>query len=84
MSVRLYVGGLPSQFTEADLVDVVAQATGIPPLEVTIIRDRDTQRSRGFGFVTVETATAGDTVRSVLDGFNILGRKLLVAPAHER
>ena len=47
--MRLYVGGLPYQTTEQDLIDLFEQAGHV--IEATVITDRDTGRSKGFGFV---------------------------------
>ncbi len=47
--MRLYVGGLPYQTTEQDLVDLFGQVGQVN--SATVITDRDSGRSKGFGFV---------------------------------
>ncbi len=47
--MRLYVGGLPYQTTEKDLLDLFEQGGNVA--SATVITDRDTGRSKGFAFV---------------------------------
>jgi len=47
--MRLYVGGLPYQTTEKDLLDLFEQGGTVA--NATVITDRDSGRSKGFGFV---------------------------------
>ena len=62
MTKKLYVGNLSFQTTEADVEGLFAQ---VGPVEsVSIITDRDTGRSKGFGFVVMEDADA-DTLWQV-------------------
>jgi cold-inducible RNA-binding protein len=65
LSTRLYVGNLPYEVSENDLQDLFAQAG--PVASVTVMRDRDTGRARGFAFV--EMASEGD-VQVAIDRFN--------------
>ena len=50
--MRLYVGGLPYQTTEQDLIDLFSQGGEVA--SAVVITDRDTGRSKGFGFVEME------------------------------
>jgi cold-inducible RNA-binding protein len=76
---KLYVGNLPYKATEEELWDHFKDA-GHPPSEVKIITDRDTGRSKGFGFVTLE---GGDAKRAIedLNGQEFHGRALTVNEA---
>lgn len=81
MQRRLFVGNLAWGVTDADLTDFVS-----PHAEVTdakVISDRDTGRSRGFGFVTVETDNVQDLIQR-LDGQQLNGRPVRVNEAEER
>ncbi len=59
MSKKLFVGGLSWDTTDASLNDAFAQFGEIT--EAKVITDRDTGRSRGFGFVTFVDGQAADT-----------------------
>ena len=78
MSKKLYVGNLSFQTTESDLDGLFAQ---IGPVEsVNIINDRDTGRSKGFGFVVMEDADAEKAIQR-LNGTEFNGRPLTVNEA---
>lgn len=53
-------------------------------VSVNIVTDRDTGRSRGFGFVEFEDATGADAARSALDGQEFGGRGLRVNEATDK
>jgi RNA recognition motif-containing protein len=81
MSKKIYVGNLSYQTTEADLTDLFEQAGEVE--SVTIITDRDTGRSKGFGFVEME----GDGAEKAITQFNgteFKGRALTVNEARPR
>lgn len=80
MSKRIYVGNLPFSSTEQSLEDLFGQYG--PVEEVTIITDRETGRSRGFGFV--QMADGAEEAISVLDGSDYEGRNLTVNEARPR
>jgi hypothetical protein len=82
MATRLYVGNLPYSFTNADLEQVFSPCGPVQSAEVMI--DRDTGRSRGFGFVTMETAEGAQQAIQTLDGHDVQGRALKVNEARER
>ena len=82
MGKRLYVGNLGFDVTDKDLEELFAQAGTCET--VTIITDRSTGQSRGFGFV--EMASNADAQKAVqqLDGHEFKGRALKVNEARER
>jgi RNA recognition motif-containing protein len=78
MSKKLFVGNLSFQTTESDLTDMFA-AYG-PVEAATIITDRETGRSKGFGFVTMSEDDANKAAAS-LNGSEVNGRALTVNEA---
>lgn len=81
MQRRLFIGNLSWNTADADLQNFVSAHAQV--VDARVITDRDTGRSRGFGFVTVET----DDVQSViqaLDGQSLDGRAVRVNEAEER
>jgi RNA recognition motif-containing protein len=82
MSTNLYVGNLTFNTTTADLEMLFAQHGDVKKAQV--INDRDTGRSRGFGFVEMESQEGADTAISELDGTDFDGRDLTVSIAKER
>jgi len=82
MSSNLYVGNLTFNTTTADLESLFAQHGDVTKAQV--INDRDTGRSRGFGFVEMETQEGADTAISALNGTDLDGRDLTVSIAKER
>lgn len=81
MQARLFIGNLSWNTTEADLSDVVANQAEV--VDAKVISDRDTGRSRGFGFVTIETDRVQDVIRA-LDGQDIDGRAIRVNEAEAK
>lgn len=82
MGSRLFVGNLPYTCTEADLRAVFEGRYGV--VEVRIVTDRETGRSKGFGFVQLADDQAARGAIDALDGRQIFGRRLSVREAHER
>ena len=82
MSNRLYVGNLAFETTENRLREAFAECAEI--VEVKILLDRDTGRSRGFGFVTLATPEAAQSALSRFNGTSLDGRALRVDIAQER
>lgn len=78
---RLFIGNLSWSVTDADLVEAVSAHAEV--LDAKVITDRDTGRSRGFGFVTVETNNVQDIIRA-LDGQDIGGRAIRVNEAEQK
>lgn len=80
--MRLYVGGLPYQTTEQDLIDLFQQAGNVT--QATVIIDRATGRSKGFGFVEmVDNREAQDAI-SRFNGSTLGNRTITVNEAQER
>ena len=80
--MRLYVGGLPYQTTEQDLIDLFEQIGQVT--EVSVITDRDTGRSKGFGFVEMGDEQVARTAIERLNGTLLGGRTIMVNEARER
>ncbi|HHV07391.1 MAG TPA: RNA-binding protein [Firmicutes bacterium] len=79
----IYVGNLPWATTEDELASVFAEKTGVEVQASRIITDRETGRSRGFGFVEV----AEDDMEKALEamqGVELDGRELVVNEARQR
>jgi RNA recognition motif-containing protein len=81
MDRKIYVGNLPFQSTEDDIRELFAEFG--PVQTVKVIRDRETGRSRGFGFIEMEEAAAQSAIQA-LDGKDFQGRTLRVNEARER
>ena len=79
---RLFVGNLSFDITENDLQDLFAQH-GIV-LEVNLMLDRATGRSRGFAFVTMENDEDAQNAIRALHGQDLRGRNLTVNVARPR
>jgi len=79
MSMKLYVGGLPYQCTEDDIKDYFSPAGSV--VSVAIITDKMSGRSRGFGFVEMETEDEGNKAVEMFNGTDFQGRKLTVNEA---
>ena len=80
--MRLYVGGIPYQTTEQDLIELFEQ-TGHVTL-ATVITDRATGRSKGFGFVEMGDDQEARTAIEQLNGTNLGDRTITVSQAHDR
>jgi cold-inducible RNA-binding protein len=79
MSKKLYVGNLSFQTTEADLTSMFEQHGTVE--SARIITDRDTGRSKGFGFVEMSDDSAADKAIAQLNGQQVGGRALTVNEA---
>lgn len=77
---KLYIGNLPFSSTEDQLNEWFAQI-GVTPSAVTLIRDRFTGQSRGFGFVEVSADEDAEKAINGLNGQNFGGRNLVVNEA---
>jgi RNA recognition motif-containing protein len=80
--MKLYVGNLSFETSENDLRDLFAEHGTVT--DVAIISDRETGRSRGFGFVTMGDATSANAAISALNGKEVSGRALTVNEARAR
>ena len=81
---KLYVGNLPFNATEEDIIEFFSRAGVKSASDVTIIRDRETGRSRGFGFVTV--FGNGDVYIAIneLNGSDFGGRSIVINESRPR
>lgn len=81
MQARLFFGNLSWNTTAADLSALVSEHAAV--LDANVITDRDTGRSRGFGFVTIESERVPEVIRA-LDGQNVDGRAIRVNTAEDK
>jgi RNA recognition motif-containing protein len=82
MSTKLYVGNLPWRATDAQLAEMFAPHGEVA--EARIITDRETGRSRGFGFVTMASNEAAQNAIRALNGSSLEGRALVVNEARDQ
>jgi RNA recognition motif-containing protein len=82
MSRKIYVGNLPWSTTSSDLEAMFSPHGAVRSAEV--ISDRETGRSRGFGFVEMETDEGLQAAINALNGHEVNGRPLTVNEARER
>ena len=83
MTKKLYIGNFSFSMDESALESFIL-SRGVEVSNVQIIRDRDTGRSRGFGFAEVSGATGIDRAIEELNGKQIDGRALTVNEAREK
>nr|XP_010927551.1 28 kDa ribonucleoprotein, chloroplastic [Elaeis guineensis] len=81
-SCRVYVGNLPWQVDDARLEQVFSEHGKV--VDARVVYDRETGRSRGFGFVTMSSKDELDDAIAALDGQSLDGRALRVNVAEER
>jgi len=79
---KLYVGNLPYTATDSDLQRMFEEHGAVQSAQV--VMDRDTGRSKGFGFVEMETGEAAQAAISALNGQDFAGRSLTVNEARPR
>jgi RNA recognition motif-containing protein len=79
MAKKLYVGGLPYSTTEDELRDAFSQAGSVT--SATIIMDRMSGRSKGFGFVEMSTDEDAQKAIDMMNGKDFGGRALTVNEA---
>jgi cold-inducible RNA-binding protein len=82
LSKKLFVGGLAWATNEASLLQAFQQFGAVA--EAKVILDRETGRSRGFGFVTYENDADADVAIKELDGAELDGRSIRVNEAQAR
>ncbi len=82
MSQKLYVGNLSFDTTQQDLEQMFGEFGTVE--STNIIEDRDTGRSRGFGFVEMSSKEEGENAISALNGKEVGGRALTVNEAKPR
>ena len=82
MSMKLYVGNLSFQTSSDDLQQLFSQAGTVE--SASVVEDRETGRSRGFGFVEMATAEEGQAAIQQFNGKEVNGRALTVNEARPR
>src|SRR5947199_7636180 len=82
MTMKLYVGNLAFQTSSDELQTLFAQAGTVE--SVSLIEDRETGRSRGFGFVEMSTKEEGAAAIQQFNGKDVAGRALKVNEAKPR
>ena len=76
---NLYVGNLPHSTTESELRNLFETHGGVE--KITLVTDRDTGRSCGFGFVEMSSASEADKAIAALNGSDLGGRTLTINEA---
>jgi len=79
---RIYVGNLSWSAVEEDLESFFGTAGTVT--EAKLIRDRDTNKSRGFAFVTFADQASAEKAIQTLDGTDMMGRTVKVSMAEQR
>lgn len=79
MGKKLYVGNLLYEVADEDLKNLFSPAGNV--ISAVVIKFRDTGRSKGFGFVEMETEEAAQKAIDTLNGQDNQGRKLIVSEA---
>ena len=82
MGKNVYVGNLPSSIGEAELKELFEQKGSVE--SVTVIRDYDTGRSKGFAFVDMSTEEDARKAIEALNAFSLEGRNLTVNEARPK
>jgi RNA recognition motif-containing protein len=80
--MKLYVGNLAFQTSSEDLQQLFAQAGTVE--SASVVEDRDTGRSRGFGFVEMSSKEEGEAAIAQFNGKEVNGRSLTVNEARPR
>jgi RNA-binding proteins (RRM domain) len=82
MSIKLYVGNLAFRTSSEDLQQLFSQAGTVE--SASVVEDRDTGRSRGFGFVEMASKEEGEAAIAQFNGKELDGRNLTVNEARPR
>lgn len=82
MSTKLFVGSLPWSVNDEKLKETFEKHGTV--LSAKIVTDRDTNRSRGFGFVEMESSSDASNAIKALNDTEIDGRKIVVNEAKAR
>ena len=80
--MNIFVGNMPFNATADDLRDLFAAYGEVE--NASVITDRETGRSRGFGFVEMSNSSEAEAAISALNGTDLHGRKLTVNEARPR
>ncbi len=82
MSMKLYVGNLSFETSSENLQELFAQAGTVE--SASVVEERETGRSRGFGFVEMSSKEEGAAAIAKFDGTELGGRSLTVNEAKPR
>lgn len=82
MAKKLYVGGLPYAYTDAQLSELFSQAGKVETASIVI--DKFSGRSRGFGFVEMSSDEEADKAIEMFNNYELEGRNLVVNEARPR
>jgi cold-inducible RNA-binding protein len=82
MATNLYIGNLPYSVTSDQLKDLFSQAGNV--VSATVITDRQTNRSKGFGFVEMGNEEEAKKAIEIYNGKDIEGRSVVVNEARPR
>lgn len=80
--MKLYVGNLPFSATDDQLQELFSQKGQVTSASILI--DRETGRSRGFGFVEMANAEEGNAAIEAFNGYSLNGRPLVVNEARPK
>jgi len=82
MPTKLFVGNMPYAMTKEDLSKLFSEVGTV--VSASVIFDRETRRSRGFGFVEMSTDEETKKAIETLNEVEVAGRKLIVSEAREK
>lgn len=81
MNNKIYIGNLPFSYKERELEEVFSKYGEIE--DIFLVRDRNTKKLKGFGFITFSNAQAAESALE-MDSQEIGGRQIKVAMAKEK
>ncbi|MCJ7552952.1 MAG: RNA-binding protein [Ignavibacteriaceae bacterium] len=79
MSTKLFVGSLPWSLSDEELQAAFAPHGNV--LSANVVTDKETRRSRGFGFVEFENESEATAAIQALNGSDLKGRNIIVSEA---
>ena len=82
MSTKLFVGSLPWSVSDKDLKETFEKHG--PVVSAKVVTDRETSRSRGFGFVEMESSSDANNAIKALNNSELNGRNIVVNEARPR
>jgi len=82
MAKKLFVGNISWKMSDDELRDIFAEFGEL--LDFVILKERDTGRSRGFGFVEFEDDAAAEAAIAEMNEKEVMGRNLIVNEARPR
>ncbi|OGD88324.1 RNA-binding protein [Candidatus Curtissbacteria bacterium RIFCSPLOWO2_02_FULL_40_11] len=82
MAAKLFVGNIPYTINSDGLRDIFVKIGEV--VDANVVTDRETGRSRGFGFVEMKTSEDAKKAIDTLNGSEVDGRKIFVSEAREK